>query len=204
MDILGLFPTPVGTSNIGRDLTSDELDCINSFEETVVTNGIENAGPNSVSNEFYVLDKEPLTNLKSELEEHVNEFFQEVWQPADDVSIYITTSWLTWTKKHQEHHTHNHPNSFISGTFYVKSGPNDTITIVNEDTLPSIFIQQKFLTPFTGGSFDEPTPQGSIKLFSSRIRHQVSRKYDTHPRICLAFNTWIKGTIGTCSTELKL
>ena len=204
MDILGLFPTPVGTSNIGRDLTSDELDCINSFEETTMMNGPKGDMANSVSSEYYVLDKEPLTNLKSELERNVNEFFRHVWNPENDVSIYITCSWLTWTKQNQEHHIHNHPNSFISGTFYVTSGPNDYITIIKEDSEDRIFIKDKTLTPFTAKIYNEPTPQGSIKMFPSKLRHQVQTKFDTHPRICLAFNTWLKGTIGFDSTELKL
>jgi hypothetical protein len=43
---------------------------------------------------------------------------------------YITQSWANYTKKNQYHHTHEHPNSFISGVLYINANEaHDKITM---------------------------------------------------------------------------
>jgi uncharacterized protein (TIGR02466 family) len=200
MEILELFPTPVGTAHIGRNLTIDELNFIDSLnnENDAMYNG-PNADYNKITKNIQVLHEEPLQNLKHDLEEIIQEYFMRVWCPKQDVRVYITTSWFTFTRQGQEHFKHSHPNSFISGTFYPTSSDNDTITYAddNRDVHYHFDIPPAQENQFNSRIYTDPTPHGSIKMFPAKLKHQVLPKEDNHPRVCLAFNTWLTGTIGT-------
>ena len=44
------------------------------------------------------------------------------------IEIYITISWINYTETNQYHHAHSHPNSVISGVYYIETDESDTIT----------------------------------------------------------------------------
>ena len=56
-----------------------------------------------------------LASINKFIEKCLNNFYQSVFSPRDDVEIYITQSWLNYTEPGQFHHKHAHPNSFVSG-----------------------------------------------------------------------------------------
>ncbi len=37
----------------------------------------------------------------------------------NNITPYITQSWLNYTETNQYHHKHQHPNSLVSGVFYI-------------------------------------------------------------------------------------
>lgn len=203
MEIIPAFPIPIGRAELGRFLTDEELLYIDSLK----INSHGSSG-NLTTDNKYVLDEPQLKQLKSELESFVREYFYGAWSPKkDSVDVYITTSWLTWMEQGEFHAPHVHPNSFISGTFYVYSGSNDKIIFDNDrKKVEDILIFEDQTNQYNCYSMAEQTPTGSIKMFPSRILHSVPPKEDTSPRCCLAFNTWLKGTIGSkeTATELKL
>jgi hypothetical protein len=60
-------------------------------------------------------------NLKNELDLKVKEYFDKIICPLNKVKPYITQSWLNYTKRNQYHHKHQHPNSLVSGVFYINA-----------------------------------------------------------------------------------
>jgi hypothetical protein len=52
------------------------------------------------------------------------------------VTPYITQSWLNYTETNQYHHKHEHPNSLVSGVFYV----NDMKNLIKLNSLKKIHI----------------------------------------------------------------
>ena len=42
---------------------------------------------------------------------------------SDRTSFYITQSWLNYTNEKQVHYPHSHPNSIISGVYYINANP---------------------------------------------------------------------------------
>jgi len=202
MEIHEIFPIAVGTEYLKRELTKDERDFIYSLRSDNQVNGPE--GSNFISNKYYVLDEEPLKSLKSELEAYVNEYFQLVKRPAEGQGqLYITTSWITWTEKDQGHHPHDHPNSYISGTFYVDSCPSDMITFIRDEKNDEVYVHSLHINQFGTKTWNMPASKGSIKLFSSRLKHEVLPRTEDGNRCCLAFNTWFKGTIGYQADTIK-
>ena len=212
MNILELFPVPVGQVELDRSLTENELKFIDEIRSyDMMSNSQPDTGErlNGFSDNQYVLDNESLKELKNDLQTFVTEYFNKVWCPKGDVEIYITTSWITWTEKHESHHEHAHPNSVVSGTFYISGGPNDSIHFKNDRTsrfFTPFHIVEKEVNMYNCASYVENTRSNQLKMWPSHLTHRVSPKIDDFPRICLAFNTWLRGTIGDrdTATELKL
>jgi hypothetical protein len=69
-----------------------------------------------------------------------------------------------------------------------------------------IDIQTENFNPFNSGSWWFPVETGQVLLFPSSLVHHVETKKGTNTRISLAFNIFIKGTIGSKKklTELTL
>lgn len=200
---MNLFPTPIGEGSLTRELTLEERAFIDAQKKTAGAN----IG-NITSSNKYILNSPELVDLKKDLKDAVDIYFSNVWNPANrDIKPYITMSWLTWTKRGEYHHAHSHPNSLISGTYYVDGGEEDNITFLDplERTSTIEIIPEKH-NAWNASSWWLPTPKNSFKLFPSTLKHQVELKGGDSPRCCLAFNVWVEGTIGDVQniTELKL
>ena len=89
-----LFPTAVMLSNLDRNFTDKEQAFFDLCKEDITYNE-----GNTTSRNNYVLDSEDLFNLKLSLTGAVNEYFQKVTNPATDCNLYITQSWINYTKK---------------------------------------------------------------------------------------------------------
>jgi uncharacterized protein (TIGR02466 family) len=110
----GIFPTPVYMSKLDRDLTKKEL----SFIDKSKLDLYKNEG-NITSNDNYILNQKVFSKLKEDLDLRVKDYFNKVLSTTDSVTPYITQSWLNYTETNQYHHKHAHPNSLVSGVFYV-------------------------------------------------------------------------------------
>ena len=67
-------------------------------------------------------------NIKKFLNQCCKDYLDKIICPKNDIDLYITQSWLNYTKENQYHHKHEHPNSVISGVLYFDSDKkNDTI-----------------------------------------------------------------------------
>ena len=115
--IHSLFPTPVFFSSLERKLTPLETKFLNKKDT-------HNNQGNITSNDNYVLNEKPFLNLKNELDLKVKEYFDKIICPSNKVKPYITQSWLNYTKRNQYHHKHQHPNSLVSGVFYINEMKN--------------------------------------------------------------------------------
>jgi len=199
--ILGLFPTPVYSCKLNRKFTNKEL----SFIDKTKIDCHKNEG-NIVSNDNYILNKPSFKNLKKELDLIVQDYFNKIVCPANNITPYITQSWLNYTETNQYHHKHTHQNSFVSGVLYINCDEQfDKIKFFN-DSYKMIKIEIKDWNIWNSESWWLTIKTGDIILFPSSLLHMVETKQGTNTRISLAFNVFIKGTIGTYEnlTELKL
>ena len=197
--VTGIFPVPIYQTILNRDLSTEEFSFCNDLEK--VKNEFNHNSKNN-----YVLDEEPLATLKEELFLRVENYFQKITIPKDNVSPYITQSWVNWTKSGEEHHKHSHSNSIISGVLYINAHEEyDRITFI-KDFLEPLKIESDEYHLFNSTSWSFPVKTGDIILFPSRLIHMVEPKIGDNLRTSLSFNTFIKGTLGNPSslTELKL
>jgi hypothetical protein len=198
MEMFGLFPIPVGKYVFDRDLNQEELDFIINVEKK--SNQL-----NLISNDFYILDNKPLKDIKTFFQKSVMDYIQKVHNPCYKIRCKFTQSWINFCESKQGHHYHTHPNSFISGVFYVKSDKSASIQFHNVNPI-LLEIATKEHTPFTVGVRPFDSEEKVLYLFPSYLPHSVPTNTSEQTRISISFNTFITGTIGEKRglTELEL
>ena len=199
--INGIFPTPIYMSKLDRKLTPLELKFVDKNKKDFY----KNEG-NITSNNNYILNEKPFVNIKKELDLRVQDYFDKVISTANNITPYITQSWLNYTETNQFHHKHQHPNSLVSGVFYINCDDKfDKIKFFKED-YKTIKPEIKDWNIWNSESWWFSVKTGDIILFPSSLTHMVETKQGDNTRISLAFNVFIKGTFGSNKnlTELIL
>ena len=200
-NINGIFPTPIYISKLDRELTPLELKFVDKNKKDFYKND-----GNITSNNNYILNEKPFANIKKELDLRVQDYFDKVISPANKITPYITQSWLNYTETNQYHHKHAHPNSLVSGVFYINCHEEyDKIKFFN-DNYKTIKIEVKDWNIWNSQSWWFSVKTGDVILFPSSLTHMVETKQGDNTRISLAFNVFIKGTVGNNKnlTELIL
>ncbi len=200
-NINGIFPKPIYISKLNRELTPLELKFVDKNKKDFYKND-----GNITSNNNYILNEKPFVNIKKELDLRVQDYFNKVISPANNITPYITQSWLNYTETNQYHHKHAHPNSLVSGVFYINCHEeHDKIKFFN-DNYKTIKLEVKDWNLWNSESWWFSVKTGDIILFPSSLTHMVETKQGTNTRISLAFNVFIKGTVGNNKnlTELHL
>jgi uncharacterized protein (TIGR02466 family) len=202
-NIINLFPTCAAKGKLERDFTAKEMKHLKPDDELDMR---PNEGNRSSKNN-YILDLPVFKKLKKELEIATNEYFQTVWMPKTDCSVYITQSWLNTTTAGQYHHKHEHPNSFISGVLYIDADvENDRIQFFAAKPYQQLTVDPKEFTYFNSSSWWLSVESRDIMLFPSSLTHMVTTKNGENTRTSLAFNTFLRGVWGDNQslTEMKL
>jgi len=199
--INGIFQVPIYFSKLNRKLTKKEL----SFIKKTSLDVYKNEG-NTTSNDNYILNQKVFKNLKTELDLRTQDYFDKVICSADNITPFITQSWLNYTETNQYHHKHQHPNSLISGVFYINCNEQfDKIKFFN-DKYQVVKPKTKKWNLWNSESWWFSVKTGDIIMFPSSLTHSVETKKGNNTRISLAFNVFIKGTFGSNKnlTELKI
>ncbi len=188
MNLHNLFPTPVGFADLGRELTDEEMFFVRELETR------PNMG-NTTSTDNFVLRNPAMTSLRSFIEDSVAEYFKATVNPKHNVSLRITQSWCNYSEQGQYHHKHAHPNSYISGVFYLQTNPDDRIYFYKDG-----WQQIKFPTDnwnaYNSESWWFEAFTGRLILFPSSLTHMVPTVQGEQTRISLSFNTFPVGTVG--------
>ena len=199
--INGIFPTPIYISKLDRELTPLELKFVDKNKKDFYKND-----GNITSNNNYILNEKPFVNIKKELDLKVQDYFDKVISSANNITPYITQSWLNYTETNQYHHKHAHPNSLVSGVFYINCHEeHDKIKFFN-DNYKTIKLEVKDWNLYNSETWWFSVKTGDVILFPSSLTHMVETKQGDNTRISLAFNVFIKGTVGNNKnlTELIL
>jgi uncharacterized protein (TIGR02466 family) len=190
--IVGLFPTPLYLSNINRSLTETEIN----FVDKCKNNSVKNDG-NTTSSDSYILNNVELKEIKKSLEIAVQDYFNQVLSSTDSFFPYITQSWINYTETNQYHHRHIHTHSLVSGVFYIKCHDElDRIEFYKNKEDRFFNLQVKEFNTFNATDLWFPVKTGDIVLFPSTLTHGVDSRERINTRISLAFNVFVKGTIG--------
>jgi uncharacterized protein (TIGR02466 family) len=185
-----LFPTPVAFFDLGRELTSAELDFIVQLPQR------SNMG-NSSSEDNYIINKSELTELREFFIKSSNEYLQEIYQPKNKTQLRITQSWANYTKPGQFHHKHAHPNSFVSGVFYVQTNPDSDKIYFYKSGHQQIKLKTENFNYFNSDSWWFNSISGQLIMFPSYLEHNVeSVAAEGITRISISFNTFPVGTVG--------
>jgi len=193
MSILNLFPTPVGIYSLGRKLTEEETN-------TLICQEIRQNSGNLTSKNSYILQHDDLQDLKVFFETSVKTYFKETINPSKDVKLNITQSWVNYTKSQQHHHKHRHPNSVISGVFYIQTDASkDRIYFYNYIQYNQIAFEVTEWNVYNSKSWWVEATPNTLLLFPSSLEHMVETLDSdrTEDRISLSFNTFPTGMVGS-------
>jgi len=190
--INGLFPTPVIFSNIGRSWTEKEIALFNYHRDFT-----HNNQGNTTSNNRYVLNASESKGLLEYIGKGIQYYVDNIICPKNPVEFYITQSWLNYTKSGEYHHTHEHPNSIISGVLYIDCDrEHDKIIFHKANRYQQIKFPQTEYNHFNSESWFFNVGTGDLVLFPSHFTHGVEQKKGDNIRCSLAFNVFAKGYIG--------
>jgi uncharacterized protein (TIGR02466 family) len=189
MIVDSIFPTPIGFFKF-RELNQKEINFITSLNQ-------ENNVGNYVSKEKTILKNENLSLIHEFILNSVKEYVNEIYKPKNNVTPYITQSWANWTNKEEFHHKHAHPNSFVSGVFYLKANKEFDSINFHRDGYEAIKLYPTDFNLWNSESWQFPIETGDLIIFPSKLTHTVEKiKHDDGLRISLAFNTFLTGYVG--------
>ena len=198
--IHGLFPIPIYSTDIDRNFTKKELDFVKD-QKNYCTNNEGNI--NTTDN--YILNRPELKKIKKFLDECCKDYLKTIICPQNNVEIYITQSWLSYTEENQYHPMHYHPNSVVSGVLYLDCDKdNDRIHFFSPLKYAHISPKINEFNIWNSPSWWFAVKTGQLLMFPSITTHKVNVKKGSNTRISLSFNTFYKGTIGSNKSLTEL
>lgn len=195
--ITELFPTPVYQTDLDLDVTN-LIESINKENLEFIQSEYNIASKNTD-----VLDLDIFSGLKKNILYHLEHFLKEIGFKYE--TVFVTTSWLNINPPGGRHHTHNHPNSLISGVYYLDV-PENSGNMVFHKT-PSQLIDpadEENLTKFSSDSCEMQSCTNRLFMFPSHVYHSVLPNMSRYHRMGLSFNSFITGNIGSFTNRINL
>lgn len=125
---------------------------------------------------------------------------------------YLSALWCNITSAYHMHPTHTHPNSILSGVFYVKA-PEGCSKLELVDPRPgAVVFQPEYYRSTSDNSHVvqiEPT-RGGLIVFPSWLAHTVNGTFNEkdeirdHDRIAIAFNINVVTTVTRSTMKLRM
>ncbi len=153
-------------------------------------------GGNRSTVSTYVLEEPPLADIKAFITAALHAYFDETVKPANDVNLKITQSWVNITLPQQYHQKHTHPNSLVSGVFYVSAQRDQDRLFFVKDAYERLLIPAREFNMFSSNLWTIPVGTGDLLLFPSNLPHMVEPTISMQNRISLSFNTFPVGLLG--------
>lgn len=189
MNIIGLFPVPIGRKELGRLPSEKEI------QFALDRDRRPNTG-NTTSTSFKILRAPEMAEINQFIQDSIREYSTTALSMPSDLKIVTTQSWLNFSEKGQWHHKHAHPNSFISGVFYLQGDSTDRIYF-HKDTYKQLTYSPQDFNAFNSDSWWLEATSGLLYLFPSSLQHSVDPIQKDHTRISLSFNTFLAGRLGS-------
>ena len=150
---------------------------------------------NSQSVDSFVLNKDIFSNLNELIEDCVKEYTDKIF--VTDQELNVTQSWVNRTEIGQEHHYHDHPNSILSGVFFLKSG--SPIKFLNNRNCSFQLEHKKNVNSnnqYNQNAYEFSSEPRILILFPSYLTHYVPVNTGGD-RYSLSFNTFPSGSFGS-------
>jgi uncharacterized protein (TIGR02466 family) len=191
-EVMPLFATPVYFSKTKTiDKFEKELEFIKSLNFN-----LHKCNYLSENQKVHLLPE--MTRCTNIVTKHLNNYVENILSCKQQ--FYITHSWIAKTNPGQNHDTHYHPNSILSGIFYLSANEKSA----NFRLYKKPFIKEAFsfdydikeFNEFNSEFWDFSVHTGDIIIFPSHCSHEVLLNEMQEDRIVFAFNTFVRGVFG--------
>ena len=187
MEIINILSTPLYSGNIPDQHA--HLTSVLDSQEIMEVGDFNNFGKRSKNSK--ILNLKELKTLHDYILSQVKIYTSDVLNYAHE-EYKFTQSWISVKDQNEQHASHSHSNSLISGVFYF--GESDSkipqIGFHRSNQSNHCYLQPKFkdnIDPFNTPVFME-TPPGKIYMFPSWLHHFVPSNPSLLSRKSLAFN----------------
>ena len=191
-DVQPLFAEPIFRTNIADAITSEQVEYVKNLK--MVQNKV-----NQISENLYLLEEPEMKSVKDAVQEALDIYALEVMGISQ--KLYVTQSWSLISYPSVGMHGHSHSNSLVSGSFYFTKLPEpiagmvfgrhnsyQQLELITEPEKNNIYnVNMNLVMPNTH----------DLLLFPSGLQHFVQVNEATEPRYSIAFNTFIKGRLGS-------
>lgn len=191
-EVQPLFAEPFLRADIGHAISDKQVAFIKNLKM------VQNRD-NLISENLYIFEERELKSIKAAVQETLDLYASEVMGITQ--KLYVTQSWSLMNHTDIGMHGHSHSNSLISGSLYYCDLPTPVSSMIFDKHRT---YQQLQLTPDKEKQNIYNTPlnivtpkRNEVILFSSGIQHLVEPNASKEPRYSIAFNTFIKGRLGS-------
>lgn len=125
--------------------------------------------------------------------------------------IKVSDAWYNKASYTEKHHIHAHPNSVLSGIFYLTTHTKKAKTkfyfpnpFYHMDFSKIIYSGEEFITSEKFIITEVQPVAGKLIIFPSNIQHDVETNITRDDRYSIAFNSFFSGIIGKKNSATKL
>jgi uncharacterized protein (TIGR02466 family) len=194
-DIIPIFPTTLYKEKCSLTLTNEEMSVLSKFS------GVASSLGNIQSDYSTVLENPALIRLKTEIQKHLDFYFRNIMKISETSDIYITDSWINYTTKNSEHRMHTHTNSILSAVYFLKVKDSvPFLTFTKKDPYFPLDFASTEYNMYNSSEWNLEVTDGDIVVFPSNVWHHVKTNLSDTPRVTLALNSFVKGSVGNANT----
>ena len=153
---------------------------------------------NLISEELFVFKRKEFASIARAVQQGLDIFAEEVMGISQ--KLEVTQSWTLTNRPGAAMHGHSHSNSIVSGSLYYAPLPDPVANMVFErhtSYQALAFNVRPDKTNIYSAQRNVIVPkQGMLVLFPSKLQHYVEPNQATTDRHSIAFNSFVRGTIG--------
>ena len=196
-----LFAEPLFRTNISSAISDDQVRFIQEL------NMVQNQ-TNLISEDLYIFNRPELASIAEAVQDALNTYASEVIGISQ--TLYVTQSWSLINRPGVGMHGHTHSNSIASGSLYYTQlqSPAANMIFDRHRTYQQIQLRpESQKTNIYNAPYRVVSPaHGDLLLFASDLQHLVEPNSSSSDRHSIAFNSFVKGTLGDLRnvSQLKL
>ena len=188
-ELISVFPTPVQIYKYENSIDK-ELKYVEDLEWIE-----QKANGNFKSKDTYLTKHEQLKNINLFFKECLNDYCNTIYN--SDQRLVITQLWANKNPTGAKHHEHVHPNSILSGVFYLRQDKTLPPIQFAKSNQHNLKLDPRKYNNYNAETFLLPCTAGELLLFPSTLRHSVPTNVGKESRISLSFNTFSIDTLGS-------
>ena len=192
MKIYNIFPTTIFQS---KSSTLDNEKIIKFLYEKKNEDESKNEEPIKRSNinggyhsTFHIQRKKEMEELCNFIVDTINDNIVNYWYLGDNINKKnIHKMWGMINNKNHLNNAHNHPNTWLSGVYYLKV-PKDSGDICFHDPVDSRSFSLDFSRLVRSREMCIKPEEGKLLLFPGWLYHSVTPNESDEDRMCVSFN----------------
>lgn len=188
MDKVSLFSSLLATDKLSVDNLNLEMFA---YEQMRMTDGRKYTNRGGWQSNF-IDDLPQVQPLIEQINQRLEQLRNDI-EFIDQAFLRVESMWININHPYSYNSNHIHPNSYISGVYYVKVPENSgNLVLRHPSNLISIFTPSDVIKQFNllnSSKWNIEPKDGDLVMFPSWIEHEVTQNISGEDRISIAFNT---------------